>query len=58
VVSSAWSRLERLRPALVGGCRPLALAPLLSPERWTVRHRAVIERLGIPSEVLVAERLA
>jgi ubiquinone/menaquinone biosynthesis C-methylase UbiE len=53
-----WERVHRLRPALVGGCRPIALAPLLAAGDWTLRHRSVVAPFTIPSEILVAERSA
>src|SRR5512143_3597440 len=38
LVARVWSAVHRWRPALVGGCRPLELLPLLAPEAWAVRH--------------------
>jgi SAM-dependent methyltransferase len=58
LVSRLWSGVHRLRPALVGGCRPIALAPLASGGGFRIRHRSVVARFGIASEVLVAERAA
>lgn len=55
-VSSLWSLVHRLRPALVGGCRPVEVAPLLDGRTWRVLHRSRIVSGGIPSEVLVAQR--
>jgi ubiquinone/menaquinone biosynthesis C-methylase UbiE len=51
-----WTTIHRLRPALVGGCRPVALRPYLDPTLWSVGYDTVILRLGISSEVLVAVR--
>jgi ubiquinone/menaquinone biosynthesis C-methylase UbiE len=56
LVARAWSAVHRLRPELVGGCRPLELVPRLSPARWQVRHRAKLAPFGVPAEVIVAER--
>lgn len=56
-VSWIWSRVHTLRPSLVGGCRPLVVAPLLPNDAWRVRHHQVVVSWGIASEVLVAERV-
>jgi ubiquinone/menaquinone biosynthesis C-methylase UbiE len=56
VVSWLWARVHRLRPQLVGGCRPLALLPFLSEENWRILHHDVVVAYGIPSEVVVALR--
>ena len=56
VVGAAWGAVYRLRPALVGGCRPVAVLPALDPDRWTVVHAETVAPWGIPSEAVVAER--
>lgn len=55
IVSSLWSRIHRVWPAVVGGCRPLDFASRLD-RRFHIVHRVIVSRRGIPSEVLVAER--
>jgi ubiquinone/menaquinone biosynthesis C-methylase UbiE len=55
-VSSAWEILHRLRPALVGGCRPIELLEFVAESEWKVDHRNVVINFGIPSEVLVASK--
>jgi ubiquinone/menaquinone biosynthesis C-methylase UbiE len=52
-----WERIHQLRPALVGGCRPIEVADLLSGTRWALLYRSVVSRYAIASEVVVAERL-
>ncbi len=52
-----WSRAHSIRPQLVGGCRPVVVADFLPQEEWRVRHFRVIVAWGIPSEVLVAQRV-
>ncbi len=52
-----WARIHGLKPALVGGCRPLQLAEFLSAAEWKVQHRNVVTPFAIPSEIIVAERL-
>lgn len=56
VTAALWSGIHRLRPGLVGGCRPLDLAPRLAEPAWRLRHRRVVAPWAIPSEVVVAER--
>lgn len=56
LVSRAWSGVQALRPALVGGCRPLELLAWLPSEAWRVRQHAKLAPFGVPSEVLIAER--
>lgn len=55
-VSSAWARLHRLRPALVGGCRPIELLDFLDEHDWEVEYRNVVIGFGIPSEVVVGRK--
>jgi ubiquinone/menaquinone biosynthesis C-methylase UbiE len=55
LVSRTWQAVHALRPSLVGGCRPIAVAQYLDSQCWKVRHREVISRYGVSSEVLVAE---
>jgi ubiquinone/menaquinone biosynthesis C-methylase UbiE len=56
-MARVWSTVHALSPALVGGCRPLDLRAWIAPERWRVRHHAALAPFGVPSEVVVAERL-
>jgi SAM-dependent methyltransferase len=58
LVARAWLRVHALRPAWVGGCRPLELLGRLPATEWRVRHHAKLAPFGVPSEVLVAERPA
>lgn len=55
-VERTWRRVHAFRPAWVGGCRPIELAPLLSEAHWTIEHRAMLSPFAIPSEVLIARR--
>jgi hypothetical protein len=56
-VSWLWERVHRLRPSLVGGCRPINLAGFLRPPQWTIQHRAIVTAYCVPSEVVVATPL-
>jgi ubiquinone/menaquinone biosynthesis C-methylase UbiE len=53
-VSRIWSRVHRMRPSLVGGCRPIELTEFLDDHDWRIVHRAMVSALGFPSEVVVA----
>jgi SAM-dependent methyltransferase len=56
LVARAWGRVHSLRPALLGGCRPLDLVAWLPAADWRVRHRARLAPFGVPCEAVVAER--
>jgi len=53
-VTRLWRAVHRAAPRLVGGCRPLSVAPRLDRAAWTVLHRSLVSAWGIASEVLVA----
>lgn len=53
--SALWTLVHRVKPALVGGCRPLVLADRLDPSQWRVVHRQIVVSALISSEVLIAE---
>jgi SAM-dependent methyltransferase len=55
IVSSLWTAAFRLRPAIVGGCRPIHLDSFVDPQQWHVVHRSVLTPFGVPSEVLVLD---
>jgi len=54
LVCRLWSGVFRLRPAAVGGCRPIRLLPLFDAGPWTVTYRRVLTQFAVPSEVLIA----
>lgn len=56
VVAGAIRVIHALKPALVGGCRPLELLRFVNETQWKTRHRNRLAPYGIPSAVLVAER--
>ncbi len=53
-VSTLWKIVYRLRPAAVGGCRPLRLAPVCAAWGWRALHHETVVRWGLTSEVLTA----
>lgn len=56
LVSAAVSAVHALRPALLGGCRPIAIRPLLAADAWALRHHERVRAWGVTSEVVVAAR--
>jgi ubiquinone/menaquinone biosynthesis C-methylase UbiE len=55
-VSWLWERVQARMPALVGGCRPLDLRPLLAAPELIVEHEAHHTVRGLSSQVLVLRR--
>jgi len=56
LAARGWARVHAVRPALVGGCRPLDLLSWVPSRQWTLRHHAHVMPFGVPSEVIVAQR--
>lgn len=54
LLTRAWQAVWSIRPALVGGCRPITLTDHLDQASWSLRHRATVTTLAISSEVVVA----
>jgi len=52
-VSAVWDGIFRLRPALVGGCRPISLTRHIDPTHWELEYQNVVIAFGVPSEVLI-----
>lgn len=53
LVATFWKALFRMRPSLVGGCRPVRLHSGVDERMWEVLHESVVTACGVPSEVLV-----
>jgi ubiquinone/menaquinone biosynthesis C-methylase UbiE len=53
-----WRQVFTFRPSLLGGCRPLKLLGFISEKRWEVLHHNLVVAYGIPSEVVVAQKLS
>jgi len=51
-----WSTLYWLVPTLLGGCRPIRVAPYLPEAGFTVIRVDHVTELGIPAEVILAKR--
>jgi ubiquinone/menaquinone biosynthesis C-methylase UbiE len=54
-ISGAWSRVHRISPARVGGCRPIDVAYFLHQTLWTVEENRAISAFGVPSQLVIAE---
>lgn len=57
LVSSLWKSVFKLRPSLVGGCRPVQLESFTDPKRWEVAYHAKKSAFGVPSDIIVLKRL-
>jgi hypothetical protein len=58
VVERIWMAMYAIRPAFVGGCRPINLFGLVTKPNWMIRYDNKFSSFGVPSEVLVAEKVA
>jgi ubiquinone/menaquinone biosynthesis C-methylase UbiE len=54
VICELWSTIFRMRPSLVGGCRPILLVSFFNQHSWSIDYRNVVTQFGVPSEVLIA----
>lgn len=55
-VSTIWSRLQRLAPVAVGGCRPIDITEYLPEPFWEITESRVVSAQGVPSQVTIARR--
>ena len=51
---TAFVWLYRRAPRLLGGCRPVALAPFVERAGFRIERRDVVTQLGVPSELILA----
>ncbi len=56
LTSRALGRLYALSPRLMGGCRPVAVAPLVEKAGFREVRVEIVSQLGVPSEVVTARR--
>lgn len=57
LIEQVWMTGFRIRPNLVGGCRPIRIHQFVPPHKgWTHLHNETVTQLGFCSELLVAER--
>ena len=52
-ISGTWTRLWRLAPQLLGGCRPIGVSALLGHD-WQVEHHSRVHRWGLVTDVVIA----
>jgi ubiquinone/menaquinone biosynthesis C-methylase UbiE len=57
IVNRLWMWLFRHAPALIGGCRPVAVWTLLRDGVWRIEKRERISQNGFRSELIVARAL-
>jgi hypothetical protein len=57
VLDAIWMWGYRHAPTLVGGCRPIALAPALAATGWQVELAEKISQNGFRSEMILARPL-
>jgi len=57
-VARMWARVQAGRPGLVGGCRPIELLDWLPRNAWRIRHEARVAPFGVPSQIVIAERIS
>ncbi len=54
LLSGLWMAIYKIRPLIVGGCRPLRLTLHIDPEIWEIRVRKILVSYGISSELVIA----
>jgi demethylmenaquinone methyltransferase/2-methoxy-6-polyprenyl-1,4-benzoquinol methylase len=54
---AAWMWFYRHAPVLIGGCRPVAIAPALAATGWRVELAEEVSQRGFRSEVILARPL-
>lgn len=55
IISSLWMSIFRLKPVIVGGCRPICIESFANNHKWKTIYKKVVIPFGVPSEVLVLE---
>ncbi len=58
VLETIWMLIYAIRPALVGGCRPISLSELVAEPNWRILYAGKFSAFGVPSEVLVSKKMA
>jgi ubiquinone/menaquinone biosynthesis C-methylase UbiE len=57
VLDRIWMSAYRHAPVLVGGCRPVDLAPALAATGWKIESEEKITQRGFRSELILARAL-
>jgi ubiquinone/menaquinone biosynthesis C-methylase UbiE len=56
-VELLWNGLYKLKPSIVGGCRPIDLTTHLPGDKWHIAHDSTMVSYGVPSQVVIAKKL-
>ena len=56
ILVGLWKMAYAVSPVACGGCRPIQLAGLVGQAGFSQVEREVVVQLGIPSEIIVAQR--
>jgi hypothetical protein len=54
VISSLWTRIHRIKPAWVGGCRGVRMGGEVREAGFKIETSERVSQFGVPSEVIVA----
>jgi ubiquinone/menaquinone biosynthesis C-methylase UbiE len=57
IVTGLWKYVYALKPALVGGCRPVELLEFLDAGYWRIEYTDRVSSFGITSEIVIAAPL-
>ena len=56
LISHLWTAVHAILPQRVGGCRPVALRPLVDERLWKIDHMSQVAPFGIASDILIAKK--
>lgn len=56
IVSALWSTVFRIKPSIVGGCRPIRLETFVSTAKWRIAYQHMVAPYGVPSEIMVLQK--
>ncbi|GAV19363.1 hypothetical protein MMIC_P0297 [Mariprofundus micogutta] len=57
MLTRTWGYIHRLRPSLVGGCRPINLLNYLSDKQWRIDYQHISSAFAIPSQIIIASKI-
>lgn len=55
IIAHLWHTVFRIRPSLVGGCRPISIIPYFEQD-WKMIYVDTIVSYGIPSEIVIVQK--
>lgn len=56
ITMTLWQGVNRIRPSLLGGCRPMQVETYLDPKQWQIIDHTKVSVRGIASEGVIAHR--